>query len=160
MKKSTLSRRWVCLAAVSAIAMATVAVGIATTNRRDAKITPKNFRRISVGMSRSELHTLLGRPTNQQIILGLVTDPKSLTTNSFGNPKELRQRGFADYVMDSWASPTISVTVIIDANNQVVCRYSSAGQTQTLLGRLLGHLRPQAEVTVATLPKPAPTDDE
>ena len=49
---------------------------------------------------------------------------------------------FQEYVRYVWISPRITITSIVDADDKVVCLYSSGGQSRDLHG-LLGHTTTQ-----------------
>ena len=71
--------------------------------------------------------------------------PSSMTINLSENKAQLRDTGYRDYIWDAWFSPTITISAYVDANDRVVCRHSSGGQRQTLLGRIW----PRQRVTLA-----------
>ena len=97
-------------------------------------VTAAAFQRIQIGMTRTELHEMLGRPQHQQIVFGVVQDSSTMAINFSGDQEELRTKGYTDYIMDQWSSSTITIVVAVDGDDRVVCRYTSTGQSQTLLG--------------------------
>ncbi len=155
MKQHAATFRWACLAVVTLLLVMLVASTLPILNQRDAMITPLSFQQIRTGMLRKELHALLGPPVLQHIVVGNVIDDQHVAINSSSDVTSLRHQGYTDYVMDTWYSPTITITAIVDTNDQVVCRYSSAGQTQTLVGQLW----PRRNVSLASprdsIPTPA-----
>lgn len=114
----------------------TAALCVSSILRRDAWITPANFRRIHIGMTRTELHDLLGRPSHERLVLGIVKSSGSMTVNFTNNKEQMRGSGYRDYIYETWFAPTITISAFVDANDEVVCRYSSRGQRQTVLGRI------------------------
>lgn len=100
------------------------------------QVTAANFRAIRIGMSQSELEKLLGPSRFDSHELGLVTGPTTYTANLGQNEKELRARGFQEWLRQVWVSPEITITAIVDAERCVVCAYSSAGQARDLRGLL------------------------
>ncbi len=136
----------------SLLVLAVMAFSLTALYQRDAMITPENFQRVQIGMTRSQLHALLGPPGRQLLVLGLVKDARTITTNFGGDQKRLRERGYKDYVLDSWCSQVISIAVFVDENDKVVCCYPSGGQDQTLLGRVW----PRKRVTLASMTTSSP----
>ena len=156
MKQNAATFRWACLAVVTVLLVMFVASDLSTLNHRAAMITPLNFQQTATGMLRKELHALLGPPVLQRIVVGKVLDDQHMTVTFSSDVAPLRQRGYTDYVMETWCSPAITITAFVDANDQVVCRYSSAGQTQTLPGRFW----PRRNVSLASGRDPLPTTVE
>jgi hypothetical protein len=87
------------------------------------RVTKRNFERITVGMSQADLYDLLGKPVYDDRELGLVQGPESYTTNRLQSEEELRRRGFKDCRRQQWDSSELSIIVILDSEQRVVCRY-------------------------------------
>ena len=130
-----LSRRTTFVAACAGLLLIVV-VCVAVVLRSKPQITRTTFQNIRIGMTRTELHDLLGEPGSQQALLGIVNSSTSMTINFREDQARLRDSGYRDYIFESWFSPTITIMAYVDANDRVVCRYSAAGQNQTLLGRI------------------------
>ena len=93
------------------------------------RVTHASFARIRIGMSRDELHALLGRKPDIQVMnVGKVNGPDNYLTRPGADPKELRGEGYQDYRFEQWTSAEVSIMVITDLKDQVVCRYSGEGQ--------------------------------
>ena len=99
-------------------------------------VTPANFDAIRLGMSQSELRKLLGPPRFDSVELGLVNGPASYTVNFALTEDELLARGFQEYLRQVWISPQITMTVVSDADQRVVCTYSGGGQSRDWHGWL------------------------
>jgi hypothetical protein len=91
------------------------------------QVTRSNFDRIQLGMSRADVHDLLGPPEFQVVESGLVDGPASYITNREQTDEERRRRGFRDYRREQWSSSEIEIVVISDLEGRVVCRYPGLG---------------------------------
>jgi hypothetical protein len=91
-------------------------------------VTRANFQRIEVGMSQSDLRSLLGAPEYDATELGRINGPDSYSLNFIQSEKERRQSGYRDYRRQQWTSSECSIIVISDPERKVVCRYTREGQ--------------------------------
>jgi hypothetical protein len=91
------------------------------------RITRQNFGRIRLGMSQAEIHQLLGSPHYQVVEIGLVREPELYATNRWLSTEEKRRSGYRDYRREQWSSPELSISVIMDLQGEVVCRYTGPG---------------------------------
>ena len=122
--------------AVAAVLIVSICVVFALNQR--PQLAASDFQKVQIGISRTDLHKILGRPHHEQIVLGKVTSPTSITVNfSTGEAKKrLKGSGFSDHILDCWFSPSITIHAYVDASDQVVCRYSTGGQQTTFLRRI------------------------
>jgi hypothetical protein len=111
-----------------AIVVAVVIAGLVLAVWPREVITKKNFARIQVGMTQSDLYDLLGAPQYQTVEIGLVNGPESYATNSHISAEEKHRRGFRQYRRDQWTSAECTISAISDAQGRVVCRYVSSGE--------------------------------
>lgn len=99
-------------------------------------VNKDNFRAIALGMSRQELETLFGEPQTENVEIGIVNDPRSYSTNRAHSVETLRSMGYDDYTRLQWNSREITIVVILDKQNQAVCRYDAEGQPASSRFRL------------------------
>lgn len=132
-----LTRRNIFMAAGVAVVLM-VAVCVAVLVRVKPHLTNTDFQNVQIGMTRAELHRLLGSPDHEQIVLGMVTSPTSMTVNFSDGEyrKRLQSSGYNDHILECWFSPSITIMAYVDAKDQVVCRYSAGGQRPDVLGRI------------------------
>ena len=131
-----LTRRNIFVAAgVAVVLMVAVCVVLV---RVKPHLTNIDFQNVQIGMTRAELHRLLGSPDHEQIVLGMVTSPTSMTVNFSDGEyrKRLQRSGYNDHILECWFSPSITIMAYVDAKDQVVCRYSAGGQRPDVLGRI------------------------
>jgi len=105
---------------------------------KKSRINKANFGKIQVGMSQADLHQLLGPPQYEKVEIGRVEGPETYVISGMSNEAAFR-RGFRYCQRQQWSSSEINITVILDHDGQVVCRYSSQGSPLDLLW-LLRHL--------------------
>ena len=91
-------------------------------------VTKQNFERITIGMPQADLHALLGIPEYETRESGLVGGPETYMVNHTLSEDERHRRGFRDYKRQQWSSQGLSIVVILDADQRVVCRYVWPGQ--------------------------------
>ncbi|HRX83163.1 MAG TPA: hypothetical protein P5307_29055 [Pirellulaceae bacterium] len=137
---------WTAIVVAALFVAVVITFSVRTIARQNAMVTPKNFQQVQIGMTRAELHSLLGPPRHERLVLGVIKDAQTITVNLSTDHEQLRSLEYLDYVMESWSSPAITIMAFTDAKGEVVCRYSSAGQSQTLLGLVW----PRKRVTLAS----------
>lgn len=104
--------------------------------RPPERISLANFHALRRGMSRADLRDLFGPPQYESLELGLVTGPDRYTVNFAETNAQKRARGFQEYLRQQWMSPEITITVITDDKEKVVCLYRSGGQAVGWVARL------------------------
>ena len=95
------------------------------------RITPANFAKIQIGMSKAELRSMFGPAENETVELGIIG-----SSGAYGivlghpDPQDLRRKGYREYIRQTWISPAITITAVSDLEGKVVCRYSGDGQVR------------------------------
>ncbi len=144
-----------------AVVVGVLAVLVATLP--DGRVTRAVFAKIRIGMSQDDLRDLLGRALDFQTMdLGRVDGPEHYAVNFGTDPKELRRAGYQDYRREVWISSEVTITVVSDSGEQVVCRYSSGGQSRlrdfwNWLSALFKTVSTSEEPAAKSSPKANPT---
>jgi len=99
-------------------------------------VNKDNFRAIAIGMTRPHLEELFGDPDTENLEIGIVNDPSSYSTNHSHPAETLRQMGYGDYKRLQWSSRDITIVVILDKQDETVCRYHAEGQPSSSRFRL------------------------
>lgn len=114
-----------------------------------AAINPANVAKLRIGMTRNELHEKFGRPVMQAYIVGKLDEKNQLTINLHPpSYKELvASGGYSEFIYDFWYSPSVSIMVYYDKNDQVAHIHQYGGQQGTLAGRIFQLVMPKPAVT-------------
>jgi hypothetical protein len=91
------------------------------------KVTKHNFEKIRLGMSRDELHQLLGSPDYQVVEIGIVKDPNTYAIKGWFDAEKKQRLGYQEYQREHWTSSEIDIAAISDFEGRVVCRYTGPG---------------------------------
>jgi len=88
-------------------------------------ISEATLAKIRIGMSKAELHYLLGPSTVVVAELGIVLGP-----DQYSGPFEPGTReGLQNYVREQWNSPDFVIIVISDRDGRVACKYAGLSAT-------------------------------
>jgi hypothetical protein len=85
------------------------------------RVTRANFEKIEIGMSNSDVQRLLGPPQLRAVDLGMVRGDTYSVDFGGGSPPE---KGFTKCIRQQWNSPEITIVVIFDTKDTVICRYT------------------------------------
>ncbi len=103
-------------------------------------ITERNFDKIALGMTRAEVFQLLGHPQFEAREFGHVTRSDTYVTNDTLTPEERERNGYRKYIRGQWTSSQITIAVIFDTDDKVVCRFRGEGQQSYWVELLLSWL--------------------
>jgi hypothetical protein len=88
------------------------------------RVTLANLKRIELGMSKADVCRLLGAPRAQTAVLGIFRDGRLELGPIFYSSQELHRLGYHDYTQLGWASPEMTILVIVNVEGLVVARTS------------------------------------
>jgi hypothetical protein len=114
-------RRWKLIVVLLALAVA-IAVGAFVLWPREDRITPENYRLISRGMSRSQVHAILGPP--RDLVYGR---PAVTELPTEGIPGE-------SVTCEHWRATTWEISIFLDRDGKV--KYANCGRDFTPLNPL------------------------
>jgi hypothetical protein len=127
---------------LAALAVITTFFWFAARTWRPNPVSPENFEKIHIGMTREEVIDLLGKPGYEAMQLGLVNGPDGYSISTDTDVAGLRRKGFQDYRFQQWTSRTVSIMVVTDGEDRVVCRDAQEGRKPDWLGWLRSFLPP------------------
>ena len=121
--------KWLSSHPVFASLLAVVAVALLLfVFSSSLRITKGNFAKITIGMSQEDIYELLGKPQFDQWESGFVGGPTAYSTTHYAD-----EWGSKHYRRQEWRSLEFAITVILDPEQRVVCRYSYVPRHQSWL---------------------------